>query len=145
MDLILVRFCKYMVTKMDQKQIKIKQNHIKKLILFLFWLILLWFCSGFGDQNQKKYNFVLFRFTKIKKIDQFCFVLFCFVSYLQMLTWNSFNMKLLKWYFLCSKLTCKLKTGFFSHNLFNCKNIFETVLERLVSWIKITLLVKIQW
>jgi hypothetical protein len=81
MALILVRFCKYMVTKMYQKQTKIYQNHIKKLILFLFWWILLWFCFGFGDQNQKKYNFVLFWFTKIKMIDQFCFVLFCFVLF----------------------------------------------------------------
>ncbi len=64
--------------------------------MLLFWLILLWFCFGFGQQNQIKFNFVLFWLTKIELFDQFCFVSFCFVSYLQMLNENQRVRKLIK-------------------------------------------------
>ena len=74
--------------KTDQSYNKIKT---KMPILFCFWLILFWFWSILVKQNFKNHNFILFWLTKIKVMNQFCFVLFCFVSYSQMLTNNTWH------------------------------------------------------
>ncbi len=72
-------------TKIKPRGPKFTKSYYKAdfaLVLVNFALILFWF----WPPNQKKYNFVLFWSTKIEMIDQFCFVSFCFVLYLQMLS-----------------------------------------------------------